>query len=77
LTVIVSAPQAAGVTTATITCPATNPIILGGGYSNIDANAAGNAQFTIDSYPSASNQWKVTTNDVTSFAWAIWAICGK
>jgi hypothetical protein len=75
--VISSTTITAGTNTATQTCPASNPIIIGGGYSNVDSAAAGNGQFTIDSYPSASDQWKVTTNDATSLNWKIYAICAK
>jgi hypothetical protein len=61
-------------TTATITCPGAFPNVLSGGYTNI--GAGGNGQYTIESYPNASNQWTVTLN-VTDTAWNIYAVCAK
>jgi hypothetical protein len=66
--------SAATGTTATQTCPVTNPNVVSGGYTNI--GAGGNGQYTIESYPSASNAWTVSLN-VTDPGWNIYAVCSK
>ena len=66
--------QAATGTTATITCPVAFPNVVSGGYTGI--GAGGNGQYTIESFPNASNQWTVTLN-VTDAAWTIYAVCSK
>jgi hypothetical protein len=65
--------QAAG-TTATQTCPGSNPNVVSGGYTGI--GAGGNGQYTIESYPSTPSAWTVTLN-VTDTSWAIYAICSR
>jgi hypothetical protein len=60
-------------TTATQTCPGTNPNVVSGGFNNV---TGGNGEFQIASYPSASNAWTVTLND-TDAAWNIYAVCAK
>ena len=65
---------AASGTTATLTCPATNPNVVGGGYSGI--GGGGNGQYTVESYPNASNMWTVTLQN-TDASWTIYAICSK
>ncbi|HEY7602686.1 MAG TPA: hypothetical protein VH760_00395 [Gaiellaceae bacterium] len=60
--------------TLTATCPAANPNVIGGGYSGIAGG--GNAQYATDSFPPASNQWRVNlaANDNS---WTVYAICSK
>ncbi len=61
-------------TTATQICPPANPNVVSGGYTGI--GAGGNGQYTIESFPSASNAWTVSLN-VTDPSWTIYAICSK
>jgi len=69
---IVSTPASG--TTATQICPPTNPNVVTGGYTGI--GGGGNGQYTIESYPNASNQWTVSLN-VSDPGWTIYAICSK
>ena len=63
--------------TATQTCPAANPIVIGGGYSGLAATGGTqNSQYTIDSYPSAANAWTVSLS-VSDAGWTIFAVCSK
>ena len=62
-------------TTATVTCPAANPIVVSGGYSGV---TGANPQFTIDNYPSSAGAWTVTMNDTdANNSWTAYAICSK
>jgi hypothetical protein len=61
-------------TTATITCSAAFPNVVSGGYTGI--GGGGNGQYTIESYPSATNMWTVSLN-VTDASWTIYAVCSK
>jgi hypothetical protein len=61
-------------TTLTATCPPANPFVTGGGYLGI--GAGGNGQYTIESYPTATNSWTVSLN-VTDNSWSVYAICSK
>jgi len=61
-------------TTATVTCPVLNPNVVSGGYTGIGSNSS--MQYTIESYPNASNQWTVSLNNSDS-SWTIYAICSK
>jgi hypothetical protein len=75
--VIQSAPQTTQ--NAVVACPATNPIVVGGGYSGI--GAGGNGQYTIESYPSAPGPspvgaWSVALNAADT-SWTAYAICSK
>jgi len=61
-------------TTQTQICPGTHPNVVGGGYTGI--GGGGNGQYTIESYPSASDRWTVTLQN-TDTSWTIYAICAK
>jgi hypothetical protein len=65
---------AASGTTATITCPGTFPNVVSGGYTGI--GGGGNGQYTVESFPSASNKWTVTIEN-TDASWTIYAVCAK
>ena len=60
--------------TATATCPAGNPNVTGGGFTGV---ISGGNQFTQESYPSASNAWKVTINADAGGTWIVYAVCSK
>jgi hypothetical protein len=68
--------QSAGAsgTTATLTCPTSNPNVVSGGYTGI--GGGGNPQYTVESYPSSPSAWTVSLS-VTDAAWTIYAICSK
>ncbi len=71
---IVSSPQTTA-TTATVTCPVGNPNVVSGGFSGV---GDGNGQFQVDSYPVATNQWKVTLGQAdNNSSWTAYAICSK
>jgi hypothetical protein len=61
-------------TTATKTCPASNPNVVGGGYNGIGGSS--NTQYASASYPSAANAWTVSLN-ASDTSWTIYAICSK
>ena len=58
--------------TATRTCPASSPIVVGGGYR--DTAGGSTSQYASASYPSAGNAWTVTLN-ASDPSWTIYAIC--
>jgi hypothetical protein len=73
--VIVPLSRTSAQQTGTVTCPVTNPNVVSGGYSGL---ASGDTkQFTIDSYPNASNQWTVSINQPDPDTWTIYAVCAK
>jgi hypothetical protein len=72
--VLATTTTATNVLTLTATCPVANPIVVGGGYTGI--GAGGNGQYTIESFPSASNAWTVTLN-VGDNSWTVYAVCSK
>jgi hypothetical protein len=73
LTIVSSAQTTA--TTATVTCPGTNPNVVSGGFSGV---GAGNGQFEVDSYPSATDKWTVTLGQAdNNSSWTAYAICSK
>jgi hypothetical protein len=69
---------AVNATTLTATCPSANPFVVGGGYTGIGLGTGNvaNTQYTIESYPSASNAWTVSLN-VADNSWTVYAVCSK
>src|SRR4051794_13629060 len=58
--------------TATKTCPAATPIVVGGGYRDLAGDTT--SQYASASYPSAANAWTVTLN-ISDPSWTVFAIC--
>jgi len=68
---LVTAPTA----TATITCPASAPLILSGGYSGL--SGVGADQPATASFPTNPGTWTVVLAAAPAANWAIYAVCSK
>ena len=67
---------AGGATVVTATCPASNPNVVGGGFSGL-GGALADADPT-GSFPVGGNSWRVTIGSGGGAgSWSVYAICSK